>query len=87
MISLFGKKKIKMKWFICGLSEVCAWRDVPASSHSLPCDPVTLIHSFITAGLHYWPHTHKRSKSEGERQILYDITYMGNLKYDTNEPI
>ena len=22
-----------------------------------------------------------------ERQILYDITYMWNLKYDTNEPI
>ena len=27
----------------------------------------------------------KRSKSERERQILYDITYMWNLKYDTNE--
>ena len=27
----------------------------------------------------------KWSKSERERQILYDITYMGNLKYDTNE--
>ena len=22
-----------------------------------------------------------------ERQILYDITYMWNLKHDTNEPI
>ena len=33
---------------------------------------------------HY--HT-KRSKSERERQIPYDITYMWNLKYDTNEPI
>ena len=29
----------------------------------------------------------KRSKSERERQIQYDITYMWNLKYDTNEPI
>ena len=29
----------------------------------------------------------KRSKSEGERQIPYDITYMWNLKYDTNELI
>ena len=29
----------------------------------------------------------KWSKSEGERQIPYDITYMWNLKYDTNEPI
>ena len=29
----------------------------------------------------------KQSKSEGERQIPYDITYMWNLKYDTNEPI
>ena len=29
----------------------------------------------------------KRSKSERERQIPYDITYMWNLKYDTNEPI
>ena len=29
----------------------------------------------------------KRSKSEKERQIPYDITYMWNLKYDTNEPI
>ena len=27
------------------------------------------------------------SKSEKERQILYDITYMWNLKYSTNEPI
>ena len=27
----------------------------------------------------------KRSKSERERQIPYDITYMWNLKYDTNE--
>ena len=25
-------------------------------------------------------------KSERERQILYNITYMWNLKYDTNEP-
>ena len=29
----------------------------------------------------------KWSKSERERQILYDITYMWNLKYDTNEHI
>ena len=29
----------------------------------------------------------KCSKSESERQILYDITYLWNLKYDTNEPI
>ena len=29
----------------------------------------------------------KWSKSERERQMLYDITYMWNLKYDTNEPI
>ena len=27
------------------------------------------------------------TKSERERQIPYDITYMWNLKYDTNEPI
>ena len=27
------------------------------------------------------------SKSERKRQIPYDITYMWNLKYDTNEPI
>ena len=26
-------------------------------------------------------------ESERERQILYDIIYMCNLKYDTNEPI
>ena len=26
-------------------------------------------------------------KSDTERQILYDITYMWNLKYHTNEPI
>ena len=35
-------------------------------------------------------HTSKydRSKSERERQILSDITYMGNLiKYRVNEPI
>ena len=29
----------------------------------------------------------KWSKLERERKILYDITYMWNLKYDTNEPI
>ena len=29
----------------------------------------------------------KWSKSERERQIPYDITYMWNLKYDTNQPI
>ena len=29
----------------------------------------------------------KWSKSEKERQIPYDITYMWNLKYDTNELI
>ena len=28
-----------------------------------------------------------RSKSERERQIPYDITYMWNLKYGTSEPI
>ena len=26
-------------------------------------------------------------KSEREKQVLYDITYMWNLKYDTNEHI
>ena len=29
----------------------------------------------------------KRSQSERERQIPYDITYLWNLKYDTNELI
>ena len=29
----------------------------------------------------------KRSKSDRERQISYDITYMWNLKYDTNKLI
>ena len=29
----------------------------------------------------------KWNKSERERWIPYDITYMWNLKYDTNEPI
>ena len=29
----------------------------------------------------------KRSKSERERQIPYDTTYMWTLKYDTNELI
>ena len=29
----------------------------------------------------------KWSKSERERQISYDITYMWNLKYDTNDLI
>ena len=27
----------------------------------------------------------RQSKSERERQMPYDITYMWNLKYDTNE--
>ena len=29
----------------------------------------------------------KLGKSERERQMPYDITYMWNLKYGTNEPI
>ena len=29
----------------------------------------------------------KWSKSERERQILYDITYIWNLKFGTNKPI
>ena len=29
----------------------------------------------------------KKSKSEIGRQIPYDLTYMWNLKYDTNELI
>ena len=29
----------------------------------------------------------KQSKSDIERQIPYDITYMWNLKYNTNEHI
>ena len=29
----------------------------------------------------------KWSKSDRERQISYDVTYMWNLKYDTNELI
>ena len=29
----------------------------------------------------------KWSESERKRQIPYDITYMQNLKYATNEPI
>ena len=29
----------------------------------------------------------KWNKSEGERQIPYDIIYMWNLKYDTNKLI
>ena len=29
----------------------------------------------------------KGSRSERERQIPYDTTYMWNLKYGTNEPI
>ena len=34
-----------------------------------------------------WDYHTKWSKSEREKQIPYDITYMQNLKYDTNEPI
>ena len=29
----------------------------------------------------------KQSKSERERQISYDITYMWHLNYGSNEPI
>ena len=39
------------------------------------------IHSNMDANRDY--HT----KSEGERQLPYDITYMWNLKYDTYELI
>ena len=28
---------------------------------------------------------HKESKSDTQRQILYDTTYIWNLKYDANE--
>ena len=28
-----------------------------------------------------------QNKSDKERQLSYDTTYMGNLKYDTNELI
>ena len=31
--------------------------------------------------------SHDYAKSERERQIPYDITYIWNLKYDTNELI
>ena len=31
--------------------------------------------------------SHDYAKSETERQIPYDITYIWNLKYDTNELI
>ena len=34
-----------------------------------------------------WDYHTKWSKSERERQIPFDIPYMWNLKYDTNEPI
>ena len=33
------------------------------------------------------PRDYHISKSDRERQISYDITYMWNLKYDTNELI
>ena len=36
---------------------------------------------------HKHTHTHRDRQSERERQIPYDITYMWNLKYDTNELI
>ena len=32
-------------------------------------------------------HYTKRNEPERERQILYDNTYMWNLKYGTNEPV
>ena len=44
----------------------------------------TAIHSNMDR--HRDHHT-KWSKSERERQIPYDVTYMLNLKYDTNELI
>ena len=36
---------------------------------------------------HRWPRDYqtKWSKTDRERQISYDITYMWNLNYDTNE--
>ena len=42
------------------------------------------VHSNIDATRDY--HT-KWNKSQRERQLPYDITYMWNLKYGTNEPI
>ena len=34
-----------------------------------------------------WGHYAKWNKSDRERQILYDVTYMWNLKNNTNESI
>ena len=34
-----------------------------------------------------WMEINILSKSEREKQVLNDITYMWNLKYDTNEHI
>ena len=34
-----------------------------------------------------WMHLENIILSQSERQIPHDITYMCNLKYDTNEPI
>ena len=49
---------------------------------------------FVANGISKWhvangsrDHHTTWSKSERERQIPYDITYMWNLKYDTNELI
>ena len=51
-------------------------------SHKKECN--NTICSYTDRPRDYHP---KRSKSEGERQIPYDICYMWNLKYDTNELI
>ena len=46
---------------------------------------VSYLKSFETGATRDY-HT-KCNKSEREREMPYDITYMWNLKYGTNEPI
>ena len=51
-------------------------------SHQI--EPNNTICSNMDATREYYP---KWSKSERERQILYDITYTWSLRCDANEPI
>ena len=67
--------------------------------HSLDKEDVVHIHNGIQLGhkrektvsfAATWMHRDdqgKCSKSETQRQIPYNITYMWNLKYATNEPV
>ena len=83
MISLFKKK---VKWFICGLLEVCALerqsRLIAFTSMGSSNPSLWFYHSRMAQKA---SHTHQQSQKEKDKD--YDTTCIWNLKCDTDEPI